>query len=87
MTMLKRKLATSAVFAFAVFAITATPAFAGSCPRDMKEIDALMSKAKVSASVMSEVKELRAEGEKLHKSGSHPASVAALHKAKKLLGM
>jgi len=81
--MIKKMLATAAVLAF-----VSGPAFAGSCPKDMKEVDALLSKSSgLSASVMSQVKELRAKGESLHKSGNHPASVAALHKAKKLLGM
>ena len=41
----------------------------------------------VSASDMSRIKELRASGESLHKSGNHADSVAALHEAMKLLGI
>jgi len=78
----KRSLAAAAVFAVAV-----SPAFASSCPKDMKQIDAALPNANVSAEVMSEIKSLRAKGEELHKAGQHKASVEALHKAKKLLGL
>jgi len=64
------------------------PAFAASCPKDMKAIDAaLAAGTSLSASDMDRVKELRAEGEKLHKSGQHADSVTALHEALKMLGM
>ncbi|MCG6891358.1 MAG: hypothetical protein LJE92_17400 [Gammaproteobacteria bacterium] len=64
------------------------PVFAGSCPKDMKQIDAaLAGSPSVSASDMSRIKELRASGESLHKSGNHADSVAALHEAMKLLGI
>jgi hypothetical protein len=36
---------------------------------------------------MSEVKEYRAEGEKLHKAGKHQESLDALAKAEKILGV
>lgn len=64
------------------------PAFAGSCPRDMKEIDAALAAGpSVSASDMERIKELRASGERKHKSGQHADSVADLHEAKRLLGI
>jgi hypothetical protein len=53
----------------------------------MKEIDAALPAAKVSGEQMSEVKKLRAEGESLHKAGKHAESVAALTKAKGILGL
>jgi hypothetical protein len=43
--------------------------------------------AKLSASQMSEVKKLRAEGEQHHKAGKHAESMAALGKAKGILGI
>jgi len=68
--------------------IASGSAFAGSCPRDMKEIDAALAKMpSISAANMSSVKDLRAKGEMLHKSGDHSGSVKALHEAKHLLGM
>lgn len=64
------------------------PVFAASCPKDMKTIDAaLAGNPSVSASDMSRIKELRASGENLHKSGQHADSVADLHEAMKLLGI
>jgi hypothetical protein len=75
-----------------VFALTAVlaagTALAGSCPNHMKAIDAELTKMpSLSTADMSRVKELRANGEKLHKSGSHFDSVKALLEAKKLLGI
>ncbi len=84
--MMKRKL----IAAAALFAATtmASTAFAGSCPKDMKKIDAALAKhPSISAMAMSEVAALRAKGEALHKSGDHKASVTALHAAEKLLGI
>lgn len=64
------------------------PVFAGSCPKDMKKIDAaLEGNPSVSASDMARVKELRASGEALHKAGKHADSVADLHEAMRLLGI
>jgi capsule polysaccharide export protein KpsE/RkpR len=63
-------------------------AFAHNCPNEMKAIDAKLNSAKdVSSENMSKVKELRAEGEKLHKEGKHTESMKALGDAKKLLGI
>jgi hypothetical protein len=53
----------------------------------MKEIDAALPKAKLSAQQSAEVKKLRAEGESLHKAGKHAESMAALGKAKGVLGI
>jgi len=50
-------------------------------------IDAALPKAKLSSAQMSEVKKLRAEGERLHNEGKHAESMATLGKAKKLLGI
>jgi hypothetical protein len=65
--------------------------FAGSalafhCPADMKKIDdALAAGPALSAEQLAEVKQLRAEGETLHNSGKHQASVDTLAKALALL--
>jgi hypothetical protein len=67
--------------------LAAATAFAGNCPVQMKAIDAALPKAKLSSAQMTEVKKLRAEGEKLHKEGKHAESMATLGKAKKLLGI
>lgn len=74
--------------AAAVLVLASGPAFAGSCPKDMKQVDAMLSKAtNLSASKMAQIKDLRAKGESLHKAGKHAESVAVLHKAKAMLGM
>lgn len=71
----------------AALAFSSGAVWAGSCPKHMKAIDAALSKAKLSDSQMSEVKKLRAEGEKLHKAGQHKESMEALTKAEKILGI
>lgn len=68
-------------------ALASGTAFANSCPKEMKAIDEALPKAKLSEMQMKEVKQLRADGEKLHKEGKHSESMAALGKAKKMLGM
>ena len=74
--------------ATAVLLSMSLPAFAGSCPLDMSQIDAaLAANPQLSASDLDRVKALRAEGEKLHKSGNHADSVARLNEAKQLLGI
>ncbi|MCH8176857.1 MAG: hypothetical protein IIC09_01405 [Proteobacteria bacterium] len=74
---------------FALSAVLAAgSAFAGSCPKHMKAIDAELAKMpSLSTEAMSQVKELRANGGKLHKSGSHLDSVKALLEARNLLGI
>ncbi|HEU0289806.1 MAG TPA: hypothetical protein VFR39_03535 [Burkholderiales bacterium] len=66
-------------------ALASSVAFANSCPKEMKAIDAALPNAKLSAAQMTEVKKLRADGESLHKAGKHSESMDALGKAKKLL--
>lgn len=74
--------------AIAVVAVLfASTAWAFNCPVDMKSIDAALPKAKLDAKQTAEVKKLRAEGEKLHASGKHAESMAALGKAKGILGI
>jgi hypothetical protein len=72
---------------FAALAFSASVAFAHNCPNEMKAIDAALPKAKLSSSQAAEVKKLRADGEALHKSGKHSESMAALGKAKGILGI
>ena len=68
-------------------ALASGTAFASSCPKEMKAIDAALPTAKLSDAQKAEVTKLRAEGEQLHKDGKHSESMAALGKAKKILGM
>ena len=66
-------------------ALASSVAFANSCPKEMKAIDAALPTAKLSNAQMTEVKKLRADGESLHKAGKHSESMDALGKAKKIL--
>lgn len=76
------------VMAAALFALVATPAFAGRCPGLMREIDAALAQnPQVAADVLTRVKELRAQGAALHTSRTHGQSVAVLNEAKGLLGI
>ena len=68
-------------------ALASGTAFAGSCPMHMKKIDSAMASSTLSMADMDKVKELRARGEELHKSGDHSGSVAALAEAREMLGI
>jgi len=82
---MKKVLSAAAIVAFISMA---APAYAFHCPVDMKKIDAaLAAHPSLSAEKMTQVKELRHEGEKYHKAGKHQESVDALAKAMKLLGV
>ena len=63
------------------------PALAGHCPKDVKAIDAALSKASITSSQMSQVKGLRDYGAKLHAEKKHGDSLADLHKAMDILGL
>ena len=61
-------------------------ALAFHCPLDMKKIDqALAAAPKLEAEQLTEVKQLRKEGEALHKAGRHQESVDTLGKAMAIL--
>ena len=63
-------------------------AFAMHCPLDMKKIDAALAQGtSLSAEDLAKVKNLRAEGEALHKSGKHGQSVEKLGEAMRMLGI
>ena len=69
-------------------ALASSGAYAFSCPKHMKAIDAALAKnPKLSEAQMSDVKKSRAEGETLHKAGKHQDSLDALAKAEKALGI
>jgi hypothetical protein len=75
------------VIVVAVLALFATPAFAFHCPADMKKIDAAMASANLPEAAMARVKQLRMEGEELHKAGKHQESLDKLGEAMKMLGI
>lgn len=68
-------------------AAASSVAFASSCPKEMKAIDAALPKARLTSAQKSEVTKLRADGEAFHKAGKHADSMAALTKAKGILGI
>ncbi len=66
----------------------ATPAFAFQCEDDMLAVDAALAKSpRLSASLLAEVKTLRAKGEWQHSSGQHGGAIRTLAKAKEILGI
>lgn len=72
----------------AALALLSGTAFAFHCPKDMKKIDAaLAAKPQLTAAQLAEVKQLRAEGEALHKAGKHKESLEKLGEAEKILGI
>ena len=73
------------LLAGALVVALSAPALAFHCPADVKAIDAAMSKVSLNASQSSEVKQLRDEGESLHKSGSHTEAQLALAKAMRIV--
>jgi hypothetical protein len=75
------------VLAAAFAAAVSAPALANQCPADIKKIDAAMAGAKLSQEQITEVSRLRDEGQRLHSEGKHQESMAALAKAKALLGV
>lgn len=77
---------TLAAAALAVGVLTAGSAMAAQCPVNIKAIDAAMA-ANPTAAMMDEAKALRDQGEELHKAGKHAESMAALTKAKEILGI
>ena len=71
-----------------LFALTSGVAYAGTCPKHMKAIDAELAKnPKLTAAQMDDVKKYRADGDKHHKEGKHSDSLATLAKAEKILGI
>lgn len=74
--------------AVALFALMGGPAWASSCPKDMKAIDeALAKKPSLSGEQMTKVKALRMKGEEQHKAGQHADSVKTMGEAKGILGI
>ncbi len=76
------------LIAAAVLALTSSIAFANHCPKDMAAIDAALAKnPSLSADKLAAVKQLRADGEAMHKAGKHTESMDSLGKAMKILGI
>ena len=82
--MISRFLLAAIVAVFASGLLT-TPALAGHCPKDVKKIEAAMSK--MDDKKMSMAKDAAAKGLALHKAGKHGESLKTLHAAMKKLGI
>ena len=76
--------AASVVTVFAT-GLLSSPAFAGHCPKDVKKINAAMSK--MDDKKMSMAKDAATKGLALHKAGNHGESIKVLHAAMDALGV
>ncbi|HSE79482.1 MAG TPA: hypothetical protein VLG66_15895 [Alphaproteobacteria bacterium] len=78
----------SLILAAVLVAFATGSALAGQCPGDMRKIDeALAKNPQLAADQLAKVKQLRTEGEGLHKAATHAQSIAKLGEAKKILGI
>ena len=82
--MIKRVLLSAAIAVVAGGFISA-PALAGHCPKDVKKINAAMSK--MDDKKMSMAKDAATKGLALHKAGKHKESIKVLHGAMETLGI
>lgn len=71
--------------AAAVMLAYAAPALAYHCPADVKAIDAALATMTLSAAQMSEVKQLRDQGEAEHGAGNHADAVNSLAEAMRII--
>ncbi len=78
--MIKRTLATAVVLAF-----VSGPALAAHCPKDVKKIQAAMSKLDKGRMMMA--KEMSDKGMALHKAGKHGEAIKVLHQEMEALGI
>jgi hypothetical protein len=74
-----------AVLIVGMFLMTSS-AYAKMCPKLMEQFDKDVKVTKAKAEDVTKAKALRAEGEKLHKAGTHDKSEKALKDAIKLVG-
>jgi hypothetical protein len=65
----------------------AGPAFAFQCPSNIAAIDAALQTAQLTDEQKARVMALRDQGQQLHSSGQHQASVDTLAQAKEILGI
>ncbi len=82
--MIKRFFLSAVVSVFAT-GLLGAPALAGHCPKDVKKINAAMSK--MDDKKMSMAKDAAAKGLALHKAGKHRESIKVLHGAMETLGI
>jgi len=73
------------LIAAAVLVISAGPALAGHCPKDVKKLEAAMTS--MDAGKMSMAKDAATKGAELHAAGKHGESLKVLHAAMKEHGI
>lgn len=80
-----KKILLSVVVAVVAGSFISGPALAGHCPKDVKKIEAAMSKLSKEKKMMAT--EMSAKGLALHKAGKHGESLKVLHEAMNSLGI
>jgi hypothetical protein len=76
------------VLSVMILMLASAVAFAGQCPMDMSKIDEhLAGNPELSEEQLSQVQELREQGEQLHNDGQHQESVEVLAEAMEILGI
>jgi hypothetical protein len=75
------------LFAAGLFVALSVPAVAFQCPSDMAKIDTTLATASLSEQQLDQVKQLRADGERLHNERQHQESIDTLAQAKTILGI
>ena len=75
------------ILVVAALAALAAPAYAGSCPKHMADIDKALQSASLDSAKKAQVQKLRADGEAKHKAGRHADSVKDLMQAKQIMGI
>jgi hypothetical protein len=79
------------LFAAMLFLAFSSVAFANSCPLYMSDIDEALAdpgiEQRLSEEQLSEVRQLRKQGEQAHQDGDHAKSMESLGRAKEILGI
>jgi type II secretory pathway component PulM len=75
------------LLAAGLFVALSAPALAFQCPSEMAKIDTALATASLNEEQLNQVKQLRAEGERLHTEGQHQESIDTLAQAKTILGI
>ncbi len=82
---MSKRVLLSAAIAVVAGGFLSTPALAAHCPKDVKKINAAMSK--MDDKKMSMAKDAATKGLALHKTGKHRESIKVLHGAMDTLGI
>lgn len=75
------------LLAAGLFVALSAPALGFQCPSEMTKIDTALATASLNEEQLNQVRQLRAEGERLHTEGQHQESIDTLAQAKAILGI